>query len=248
MLDLHSETESDFIKGRCWGGAGWAFVGAGEEDWKWLSNAKVNYTRWFYPSSGSSTDRCVMMEKSGDWGSVPCGSDTLAFVICDFVPGYNPFVLVGPVVILSGVAVLILSIEVCIRRKEFKEKNLEAPVRVTTAKESYCVLASVSSECTKEVDAGLINYGYGNFEGDDINQTVNWPPVDASSPAKSTTPSYTGLQHEQQPMVSPRVENEGGSGPMVHVVPASPSLVAPTPENTRSQEQLELLLSPKTLE
>ncbi|XP_042227114.1 uncharacterized protein LOC121869650 [Homarus americanus] len=92
-----------------------------------------------------------MMEKSGDWGSVPCGSDTLAFVICDFVPGYNPFVLVGPVVILSGVAVLILSIEVCIRRKEFKEKNLEAPVRVTTAKERWTLDSSTMAMVTSRV-------------------------------------------------------------------------------------------------
>lgn len=39
--------------------------------------------------------------------------------------GNNPFMLVGPVVIGCGVVVLVLSVEVCLRRKEFIDKNPE---------------------------------------------------------------------------------------------------------------------------
>lgn len=110
-----------------------------------------------------------------------------------------------------------------------------------------------------QVDPGLINYGFGHYEGEeetDITtpaKTLPWPTVNPSpgtSPTKSQeVPSSSGVH---QVVVSPKESPINGIGPRVHVVPASlpssPLAVPQSEENTHSQEQLELLLSPKTLE
>ncbi|XP_071541329.1 uncharacterized protein [Panulirus ornatus] len=251
LLHLHSTQQTlailKLMLGRSWLGLR---RGRGQEEWAWSTGAKLNYTRWQNPSDATNqrADLCAAMDETGEWLVLACHGEDQAYVICDFIPGYNPFVLVGPVVIFCGVVVLVLSIEVCIRRREFMEKNPE-------------VMIAEEGEDDRQVDAGLINYGYGHFTSDDTAKTVTWPQVDASSPSKSQqVPSSSGILK----VASPRESTDGGgsggggdggddSGPRVHIVPASlpvsPSLTGPPPEeNSHSQEQLELLLSPKTLE
>ncbi|KAK8725737.1 hypothetical protein OTU49_010448, partial [Cherax quadricarinatus] len=128
--------------------------GQGQQEWLWLSGAKFNYTRWHDPASlpdDTSTSYCAVMEEDGDWSAVSCDDQDSAYVICDFTPGHNPFVLVGPVVVVCGVIILILGFEVCLRRKEFLEKNLE-------------VITDVEEE--PQVGGGIVNYGFGHSEID----------------------------------------------------------------------------------
>nr|XP_045617405.1 uncharacterized protein LOC123769950 isoform X1 [Procambarus clarkii] len=292
LLDLHSDEESDFIQdvmlGRSWLGLRRK---KDRDDWRWLTGAKVNYTKWQNPNSvptDTSLSYCAMMEESGDWLAVPCHGEDSAYVICDYTPGYNPFMLVGPVVTVCGLVVLVLSIEVCVRRREFIEKNME-------------VISDTEDD--REVDAGLDNYGYACKEDEDPDGATRCPRVD--HPVKSATSTNSWVQQSPtpgaskditgplvhvvpgssketsspvvddapegsedtnspeaqgspggsegtiSPVISLASESRGVSGLMVQVAPASasPSLPPPlTEERSRSQEHLELLLSPKTLE
>ncbi|XP_042869396.1 uncharacterized protein LOC122251474 isoform X2 [Penaeus japonicus] len=246
LLDLHTPTEADFIKERMFGISWLGLYRAKDaEQWAWLSGAKVNYTVWENtPTTTAAAKECVVMDESGMWSTISCNPGDSAFVICDYSPGYNPFVLIGPVVIFCGVVVLMLSIEVCVRRKEFKEKNPE-------------VMDDDDDEEERQVDPGIINYGFGNFAGEDPPaKSVKWAPVGSSSPSKSLEPGGSGatqLETQKRPETTTAYSpGSSGGGPRVQVVaasvPPSPSLGDPPLENTQSQEQLELLLSPKTLE
>lgn len=107
------------------------------------------------------------------------------------------------------------------------------------------------------MDPGIINYGFGNFAAEEAPaKAVTWAPVGSSSPAKSLEPGGSGaakLDARKRPDTTTAYSpGSSGGGPRVQVVaasvPPSPSLGDPPLENTQSQEQLELLLSPKTLE
>lgn len=251
LLDIHSSAESSFIiekmEGRSWLGLQRK---KGAKDFTWISGAKKNFTPWqdsSIPTKPATTNQCGVVQNTGEWVTDSCDNGNSNYVICEYAPGYNPFVLIGPVVIFCGVIVLILSIEVCVRRREFMEKNPEI---------------IMDDDDDRQVDDGLINYGYGNFDGEEGpppsmtgTKTLSWPPMGSSTPKKLLTqqdsqkqliPSSSGI-HQVTPI------EDTGTGPRVHVVPASlpssPSLAAvPHDDNTQSQEQLELLLSPKTLE
>lgn len=245
LLDLHTTDEADFIKERMLG-VSWLglYRQKDAEQWAWLSGAKVNYTAWENAPTVTAAEReCAVMEETGRWNSIACDGDS-AFVICDYIPGYNPFVLIGPVVVFCGVVVLMLSIEVCVRRREFKEKNPE-------------VMDDEDDDEERQVDPGIINYGFGNFAAEEAPaKAVTWAPVGSSSPAKSLEPGGSGaakLDARKRPDTTTAYSpGSSGGGPRVQVVaasvPPSPSLGDPPLENTQSQEQLELLLSPKTLE
>nr|XP_053648487.1 low affinity immunoglobulin epsilon Fc receptor-like [Cherax quadricarinatus] len=111
---------------------------------------------------------------------------------------------------------------------------------------SYCAV----------VGGGIVNYGFGHSE---IDRTAECPPAEVRILASDSGPS-----HDSGPSASAaskdswvrKVEShrdlESASAPVVHVAPVdmppTPSLtIAPTEDRSRSQEQLELLLSPKTL-
>ncbi|KAK3878045.1 hypothetical protein Pcinc_017259, partial [Petrolisthes cinctipes] len=131
LLRLYSQEHADFIKGKLVGDSWLALqrpAGSTSDAWtKWESGGSLNYSSWSGGSppsiSSATTSYCAAMQLSGRWEVMKC--DEVAFVICDYTPGNNPFMLVGPVVVGCGVVVLVLSVEVCLRRKEFIDKNPE---------------------------------------------------------------------------------------------------------------------------
>ncbi|KAK7024231.1 hypothetical protein SK128_027838 [Halocaridina rubra] len=140
MLDIHSNQEKEFITERMVGSSWLGLRRKNDEmEFKWISGAKMNYTQWEELSitAPAREAECALMGMNGLWVYEPCernhgdGDEDLspeAYVICEYLPVYNPFVLIGPVVISCGLIVLVLSIEICIRRKEFKEKNPEVMI------------------------------------------------------------------------------------------------------------------------
>ena len=130
-----------------------------------------------------------------------------------------------------------------------------------------------------QVDPGIVNYGYGNFEEEEAQEATQ----DTPKPRPSLRPFMkTQQEGDAAPLPNPRIQRvvvsprstkekeeeeeengkkkeetakedkkeDDGSGPKVEVIPASPSSLSPPSvvENSQSQENLELLLSPKTLE
>ncbi|XP_066948078.1 uncharacterized protein [Macrobrachium rosenbergii] len=244
LLDLHSSQEESFVVGKMQGRS-WLGLNRkkGDSSFVWVSGSKLNFTQGeisLAMDTVALAKECGVIEESGEWMVSPCDDKGMAFVICEYVPTYNPFMLVGPVVIFCGVVLLLLSVEVCVRRREFLENNPEV----------------LNDDDDRQVDEGLVNYGYGHFESDeDVSDAsamppkVSWPVVGDATPTKTARQDAPGNSGNRQ--VSP-VE-DAGSGPVVHVVPASvptsPSLATiPHEDHTQSQEHLELLLSPKTLE
>ncbi|XP_050730038.1 uncharacterized protein LOC127005287 [Eriocheir sinensis] len=263
LLHLHSLAEADFVtelmSGRSWLGA--RRKPGQQESWKWTdSGASLNYSRWPGGSVPASlrSDLCAAVEPSGEWLAVECDADETAYVICDYTPGYNPFVLVGPVVAGCGVVVLILSVEVCIRHRESISKNRKL---------------GDQDESDREVDEGIINYGYGNFgaeeeeEEEDKRKKIAEEEAEKNkdlqriqkvvvSPGKTKEEETKEEEEEEKEEEEGEEATEGGEeesgSPKVEVVPASPSpaplSIPSVDENSPSQENLELLLSPKTLE
>ncbi|KAK7024230.1 hypothetical protein SK128_027837 [Halocaridina rubra] len=175
-----------------------------------------------------------------------------------------------------------------INNRRFKYKYLNITLRAMNLYNVYLFCRSSTIKGNKhkpinitngefilsQVDAGLINYGYGHFgEDPDSPQAATssapgsstrvsgWPPpMKPLSPSKSMMDSFT--EPSQKPLQSSLGSigitkvvpvEDAGDGPAVNIVPASlpnsPSLASPPGvESTQSQENLELLLSPKTLE
>ncbi|XP_045105789.1 uncharacterized protein LOC123501191 isoform X3 [Portunus trituberculatus] len=94
LLHLHSRTEADFItevmSGRSWLGA--RRKRGRDNVWAWTDSGKaLNYTRWTGSEPASlQQDLCAAVEPGGAWLAVACSDGDTAYVICDYVPGYNP--------------------------------------------------------------------------------------------------------------------------------------------------------------
>ncbi|XP_037094396.1 uncharacterized protein LOC119114303 isoform X2 [Pollicipes pollicipes] len=93
------------------------------------------------------------------------------FLAAWFVLGKeDPFILIGPVFAGCGIVVLLLSVEVCVRRQKV--------IKLTED-------LSSDEEDGHYIDEGLINYGFGHFHGDDPGT-----PISSKSPAHSKSPAY----------------------------------------------------------
>ncbi|CAL4105036.1 unnamed protein product, partial [Meganyctiphanes norvegica] len=124
MLHILDKAENDLFDEQKYGDT-WLGMLRSKSDpiWKWKSTNKPigSFSNWVSPSQQDDTADCAQMNELGEWMPAKCDSE--AFVICEFNPGYNPFMLIGPVIAVCGVVLLLMSIETCIRRREFLEKN-----------------------------------------------------------------------------------------------------------------------------
>ncbi|KAK8383808.1 hypothetical protein O3P69_015925 [Scylla paramamosain] len=179
LLHLHSRTEAEFItevmSGRSWLGA--RRKHGRDNAWAWAdSGTPLNYTRWAGSEPASlQQDLCAAVEPSGAWVAVACSDGETAYVICDYVPGYNPFMLVGPVVAVCGVVVLVLSVEVCVRRREFITKNPEA------------ITDDQDDDRQVEAPSGVVNPGFSRAQ---VFPASSAPPAATTAfTTSSSTPS-----------------------------------------------------------
>ncbi|KAF2366366.1 hypothetical protein FHG87_002876 [Trinorchestia longiramus] len=159
---------------------------------------------------------------------------------------HNPLVLVGPVLMGCGLLVLILSIEVCIRRHQFYAKNRG--------------LLMDDDELLEKTPAE-------GFQNPTYNDPVYSSPAEEGV-SKNTVDSWQATPRPRPParnqtmpvLVTPRKEISGSSMslPQAEKSPARNLMIAsgsprslPVPSNpndsSSSQEQLELILTPKAL-
>jgi len=162
------------------------------------------------------------------------------FLAAWFVLGReDPFILIGPVFAGCGIVVLLLSVEVCVRRQKVIKQTED--------------LSSDDEDDGHYMDEGLINYGFGHFQGETVVPVAVSQGGKSPSHPQGKSPNHLG----KSPIVvrSQSQAESGGYQPDFHVAGRlrpedrpEVNVMAPTPSDTfamsLTQESIEMLLSP----
>ncbi|XP_043199276.1 uncharacterized protein LOC122368990 [Amphibalanus amphitrite] len=149
------------------------------------------------------------------------------FLAAWFVLGKDdPFILIGPVFAGCGIVVLLLSVEVCVRRQKV--------IKLTED------LSSDDEGDGHYIDEGLVNYGFGNYSGD---------PAPAAIVTKSPKRSPIIVKPSADAEYKPSFDVEGRlrpeDRPQVNILAPTPDASEEILDVSMTQEHIELLLSPQ---
>ncbi|RXG51935.1 hypothetical protein Avbf_02953 [Armadillidium vulgare] len=233
MVDIADQTENDELLGKISSPTWIGLYRNKTQDFTWVSGNSATYQKFSpTPSNGQQLSiECVNMNTDGTWRSVTnCNLHYTA--ACEYAKFYFPFILIGPVMVICGCIVLLLSVEVCkrhratlIRAKGFIDEEeipnvddeqdvkkdvsgIANPAFIGTSKSSWKLFSSNKTAPEAILHAKRMPL-YGGSPSKDEDQS-----------SKSGSPSKASLNNQDDPNAQ---------------------------TYSKSQEQLELLLSPKNL-